>query len=479
MGGQILKDGGKKAVGLVWRTATSWIAAGVLLLPPLGLPLGSGSYGQGTPPKLEGRWILEGDAAHRVFELHQNGHDLSGKALWYDKKSVSFEISGTISDAGRVILKVFLDRSDARSDPGVTDELWAAAVAKQSDKKNHPGMLALTTPIELTYDDGKHELSGTRPREIIRHKDKEFEKVDESTVDARLTQSYAERCSAEMGEISGFNCSAGTLLRIPLNGHERLFRATVCDTPVQLGLKEQGQCVRGSRLVQNIPTGHKGVVTTAICRKYREDKGLSDANFYDDIAMVSHDPTTGDTCFFQSKVDSPEWVSGEGVLSPTDDLADTFWQPRRGAGSGAGPAGVHCIECHSAGPFIWSPYVGQIKDVSDKWDPDGKYNSNFADMFGETSVSFYMDNNACTECHRIGNGNNCGLFVRNFTINPKEHVIAKHRSDFWMPVPALRSDEPSESWHKKYDTAMAQIARCCATPGLSECKATKMDGANP
>lgn len=478
MGERAFKDVREKAFGLARQRAPQWIAAGLLLFLAFGLPLVSGSYGQGKAPVLEGRWTLEGDAAHRIFELHQNGHDLTGKALWSDKKSVSFEMSGTISDAGKVTMKVFLDRSDARSDPAVTDELWAAAVDNQSDA-GHPGMLALKTPIELTFDVTKHELSGKRPLAKIRHKDKEFEVVNESTVDARLTQSYAERCQAQMGKISSFNCSTGTPLKITLNGHALLNRTTVCDRPVQLTLKAEGQCVRGSRLVQNIPTGHKDVVTTAICRKYHEDKGPADANLYDDVAMISHDSNTGDTCFFQSKVDSAERVKGEGVPSPTDDNADTVWQPRQGTGSNAGPAGVHCIECHSAGPFIWSPYVGQIKDVSENWDPDGKYNSNFADMFGETSVSFYMDKNACTECHRVGNGSNCGLFVRNFTINPKAHVIARHQSDFWMPFPPFPSDESSKAWHKKYDSAIAQIARCCADSRLAECKATKMDGSNP
>ena len=94
-------------------------------------------------------------------------------------------------------------------------------------------------------------------------------------------------------------------------------------------------------------------------------------------------------------------------------------------------------------------------------DPEGKYHSNFANMFGQTSKLLTPAGNDCRECHRLGDGTSCRVFA-------KEYVEKKHKNGtkdkFWMPF------DYAGDLRKDYGSGIDQLARCCDDPSLAECK---------
>ena len=234
---------------------------------------------------------------------------------------------------------------------------------------------------------------------------------------------YAQQCAAEMGQIPSFNCMEGAVIPITKNGNT-LSIATPgedCDNPVQLGLGVS-QCVPYSRFLR-VNTGNPNVETVVVCRKYKEnDNGPNDSKFTD-IAVIQHNKGTGNTCFFQS--DLHKNLDGTSVPSPQENSANAsrYWlEP-----SSVGPGGITCTSCHDADPFIWSKYITQIANINN-WNPLGKWNSNYQDLFGQTVKTFKPDNNKCTACHRIGS-NTC-----NRSDLGGGHVSVKEvENKLWMP----------------------------------------------
>jgi len=286
--------------------------------------------------------------------------------------------------------------------------------------------------------------------------------INASAGGAPSAAEYAKGCAAEMGKIQEFNCMTGTILPITVNGVDSSSVVTACDKPIQLGIPDSTQCTPFARLLK-LDTGNANVLTLAICRKYRASPtGPTDSGFQD-IAVIQHNRATGNTCFFQSPVGKEQ--DGTTVPSPSTDAtsASPFWDPPEVV------RGIHCTSCHDADPFIWSPYVAQVADVP-KWDPLGKWNSNFLDLFGDTVSTFKPAGNACASCHRIGS-NTCSTFVQEYTVLAK--MASTHPGEFWMPPNFTGS---SDLWHKQNDTAMAQLARCCSDPSASECASQSAGG---
>jgi hypothetical protein len=270
---------------------------------------------------------------------------------------------------------------------------------------------------------------------------------------------YAQKCAAEMGPVPAFNCLDGQLIPITKHGIAQSSPSNECDKPVQLGLSTSGQCIPFARLLR-LPTSDPDVETVAICRKYHGSSGPDDPIFHD-IAVIQHNRATGNTCFFQAPVPLETPVDGRVVPSPQADTGEarSYWlEP-----TGGGPGGIDCTQCHDADPFIWSPYVAQVADLS-KWDPLGKWSANFQGLFPSAPRTFSPSGNACAACHRIGS-NTCETFVKYYTIGPKRQ--ATHPDEFWMP-PGFSSTP--EAWHSQFDGAMNQITRCCTSGGQpAEC----------
>ena len=278
---------------------------------------------------------------------------------------------------------------------------------------------------------------------------------------------YAQQCADEMGAIPEFNCLSGQVIPITKDGvpQTQPTGGENCDNPVQLGLGGgAGQCVPFARFM-TISTGNANVTTAIVCRKY-EASGPQGANdpMFRDIAVIQHNKATGNTCFFQSKLSGP-LHNGTAVPSPQSNsaAASNVWlEPGPN-----GPDNIRCTRCHDADPFIWSPYIVQVADLS-KWDPLGAWNSNFLDAFGMTVKTFKPDGNACTTCHRIGSevcddggGGNVSV----------PEVAAKR----WMP-PGFSGT--AAQWNATYGAAVTQIQSCCSNPNQAVCKTQDATGAS-
>jgi|GEM_PF-470674 len=267
---------------------------------------------------------------------------------------------------------------------------------------------------------------------------------------------YANFCAAEMGVIPAFKCSDGAYLATTVGGVGQTGITGDCDKPDQLN----SDCVPGARLLRPT-TSVAGVQVAIICRKYTNDTP-SDVNEYSDIAVIEHNPATGHTCFFQSPVGSPIDTTS-GMPSPMENsgLASSRWLEPGSVSS------INCQRCHAAGPFIWTPWIGQVVDVNNTgWDPKGKYGSNFHGIFASPQpAAFNPSGNLCTSCHRIGSTAKV-FFDRAVAWGVAASGDPRHPPvSAWMPPGTL--NEPD--WHAVYDQSVAQLNRCFKDPTLAEC----------
>jgi len=277
---------------------------------------------------------------------------------------------------------------------------------------------------------------------------------------------YAQKCAEEMGTIPTFNCKDGTVIPITQNGVPLTSASggEDCDKPVQLGLANGNQCVPYSRFLR-INTGVSTVETVVICRKYDQDDNGKDDTAFTDIAMIQHNRASGNTCYFQSKLE--HHLDGTSVPSPQENSvkASNYWlEP-----TGSGPDGIRCTACHDADPFIWSPYIIQVANPSN-WNALGFWNSNYQDLFGMTVKTFKPTGNACTTCHRIGNQ------VCDRHDLGGGHVSVREVSDkHWMP-PGFSGT--NQQWNNSFAAARDQIFDCCDNPNGASCN-TKVADAEP
>jgi hypothetical protein len=277
---------------------------------------------------------------------------------------------------------------------------------------------------------------------------------------------YAQQCAAEMGTIPDFNCMNGTTIPITVNGAAVTSAVPSCDNPVQLGGIGSGGCVPFTRFLR-IDTGVANVETVVVCRKYDEnDDGASD-NKFTDIAVIQHSRASGNTCYYQSKLHMD--LDGSNVPSPQSNsaAASDYWlEP-----SGNGPGGIRCTSCHDADPFIWSPYIDQVADTS-KWNPCGKWNSNFQDMFGTPVKVIRPTNNACMGCHHRFGSETCEANNDGGGHVSVHEAAVKH----WMPLGFSGSNA---DWAAAWQTAVDEIHSCCSNPGQAKCNAVEAKaGAN-
>jgi len=140
-----------------------------------------------------------------------------------------------------------------------------------------------------------------------------------------------------------------------------------------------------------------------------------------DVAVIGHHPRTGATVFFQYyNTEAPQKV--DQIPSPFNLGSDTFWQGT----DWLSDDGTACSQCHSADPFIHTPWISQAKMPLSPatTDPDtvvpsaplGPYyvlargklatamDAHLAQMAGSPA------DNYCLTCHRIGVSDSVGLY---------------------------------------------------------------------
>ncbi|SNR32368.1 hypothetical protein [Puniceibacterium sediminis] len=290
---------------------------------------------------------------------------------------------------------------------------------------------------------------------------------------------YSAACIEEIGAIPVFDCDAGVVVPVTVDGVRVSDHAPpLCDHPALLsnGADSDGQCVPHSRIL-NLSTDTAQV--SVMCRQklYR----APDSTDYDEIDVIAHNPDTGATCWFQAKADAETPVSGLQVPSPTSAIDGSFWaEPERVASDG-------CGFCHDNDPFMYSPFVGQV------WshvpvNPFGPYahvdpGGIFADW--PTTV-MNMRDNTCTGCHRIGSGQlgaegpwgtekpgTCGQLADWMTGQQipegADSRAATYPGSHAMP-PGF--GETEAAWNVIYAEATSMVKSCCSDPEQAICSLT-------
>lgn len=277
------------------------------------------------------------------------------------------------------------------------------------------------------------------------------------------TVTYAAACRAAIGTIPAFSCADGVPVPITVAGAPAIAKPGLdCDRPSLLdsGPGSDGQCVPNSRIL-SLST-HSAQITVMCRQKHiRPSTNL----LFDEIDVVAHNPVTGATCWFQALGDKDAPVEGRAP-SPTDAADNRYWRaPRDVAATG-------CGMCHDAGPFVFSPFVGQVWDRMPV-DPFGPYFHVDPGTFGfsawPTSMIAPRDN-ACLGCHRIGVGASCGSLTLSMTGR-----TTPAGSDAWArtfsgshSMPPGFAGSPA-AWGEIYAASVDQIQSCCENPGQAFC----------
>lgn len=294
---------------------------------------------------------------------------------------------------------------------------------------------------------------------------------------AKASSTYFEKCAEAMGEIPSFNCLNGTEIPITKNGIP-LFNSPKdeeCDKKIQFN-GQDNPCVPFSRLL--LLPSRENVLTVAICRKYSQ-KSI-DARVFDDIAIIQHDTSTGNTCFFQSNLKQNLKLDGKNLPSPQKSKGQKIWTDEEEFKSV-----TPCTSCHDADPFIWSPYIAQVIErkagFEKLWSPEiahGPWNSNYLDVFGEHVKTFEPDDNVCAYCHRIGSKTCKSLD------NDSISVVEKYVHEGWMPMGknnTMPKESPffnKEKHIKNFESALAEIKTCCKKPNVISCNTKEAMGRN-
>lgn len=310
---------------------------------------------------------------------------------------------------------------------------------------------------------------------------------------------YAAECERELGAIPAFRCGDGE--PVPVFDSDRGIevtdathagRDTKCDRPSLLRrdwlnrVSGFNPCVPYTRLGRS--AAQTGFPTEWIwsCRRYFV-RGRQDPKF-DDINMIGHNPTTGATCFFVSRINrtSPTPAGDPGLDGTSVPSASTaeglrFWKsPKEMDGVPAILGGSErCVECHDNDAFVHTPFIRQVKRDGKPLvpsHPDGPYfvvgTRYFSSPGWRLRHLVSPEARACTSCHRIGDRRSCDDFAL-MAVGLQGHgSLTRAFSDAaWMP--AYHDDwgpEPGRKPAKRFLDAATFINECCKRPTDPKCK---------
>ena len=226
-------------------------------------------------------------------------------------------------------------------------------------------------------------------------------------------EEFSAKCFEAIGlDVPAFNCDDGTLVPTT-NVSEDEFGNLLCDNPNVLS----GVCDPGSRF--QILAQTDDAIVVAHCRKKNQGEN------YGDIAVIQYNQVNGATCFYQAlDSDLPALVT-----APREGITPEFpWLPPETT------AGINCVACHDNGPFIRSPYLGQLRDVEPnpetgfvdrlpgtnaddpvwgrrfEWNQNEPYSFVGNDFQSWQVFSVQVEGNLCTECHRLAISKSNGVF---------------------------------------------------------------------
>ncbi|MFU8802542.1 MAG: hypothetical protein ACNA8W_01920 [Bradymonadaceae bacterium] len=251
-------------------------------------------------------------------------------------------------------------------------------------------------------------------------------------------QAYAEACIDVLGDIpfwgerisedgapdwKTIDCTEiGTPIPSTIDGVPQETHTETCDNPQFI----YSHCEPDARTGANGPRvaharNEQGSHWVLLCRK-----ALTEFGRYEDMAMIGHNPFTGETCFFQNQLPPGEEPRPSNnamrIPHPADNVqseeSPEMWSDLWGGiEGGIGPeGGIQCMGCHSTDPFIHTPWISEAKDERGNpivpkmgYHPDfvegynGPYSLLNAEEQGwrEPKILVSEEAQSCTSCHRI------------------------------------------------------------------------------
>ncbi|MFM2006122.1 MAG: hypothetical protein RLZZ09_1777 [Pseudomonadota bacterium] len=282
---------------------------------------------------------------------------------------------------------------------------------------------------------------------------------------------YGKDCASLIAEAPPFNCLAGEIVRVTVDGKEPAEYSPnmSCDNPAYLPYPKSahGQCVPYSR-VQTLRDDDIQIL--GLCRRmFIRPK---DDPHFDSIEIIMHNKKTGSTCFMISKNfgANPEGDDGRRVPPPSEEAPpkgqlaarDLWATPREVADHG-------CIYCHDSDPWMYTPWIAQTSQLPA--DPFGHHSVDVGGPFKAWPKPMSIDTrgNTCTGCHRIGSLNTCGSQkIPTFGDQPPKMTQALT----WMPP---GSSDGAEEWATIYKQSVDDLSRCCADHKAPGCKVEPID----
>ena len=260
------------------------------------------------------------------------------------------------------------------------------------------------------------------------------------------------------------------------------------------GVDDDGQSMPYSSLGR-MPGTNPEVQWIWVVRQYKiKDTTAADFPHSPDMAVIGHHPRTGASAYLQYYAPNcPK--SGEVVVAPSSPGAAAFWSPMDSL-----IPSFRCERCHTAGPFIHSPWINQVTigggeepDAppvepvvpsdpfgpffyvwSDSGEPFAGWDS--ALIAAKGGGHFKKTGNRCTQCHRVAptmlalNQNStryAGLRAdRNaMSVRSDSFQTPGYRALHWMPPVdpqqidfyAGQQEFDAKDWHDAYGESAAQI----------------------
>ncbi len=258
-------------------------------------------------------------------------------------------------------------------------------------------------------------------------------------------QAYAAACIKDMGDIPFWGESIGedgqmdwntidcteigtpiptTIDGVPTSEH----RPPKCDNPQTIYSHCEADArtstpenpVNGPRVAS--ARNAQGTHWVLLCRKTLREEGR-----FEDMAMIGHNPFTGQTCFIQNQLpfgETPKPANdGKNIPHPADNVSSEaspqMWSDMWGGiEGGIGPSGgIQCQGCHSTDPFIHTPWIdGAVDEFGDPVVPKIGRNPDFVEGYAgpyrlldaadqgwkAPKVLVSEEASSCTSCHRIG-----------------------------------------------------------------------------
>ena len=242
--------------------------------------------------------------------------------------------------------------------------------------------------------------------------------------------------------------------------------------------------------ILNLSRGNTQI--SAYCRRdiLRDDKDPH----YDLVVVVMHHSGNGKTCWFasnppplpKSKTAVPaSGIDATRVPPPNERVAPAghltaveFWKSPKDVAASK-PGQPTCLQCHDAGPVIFSPYIGQVWDKVPT-DPWGKYSS-----IGPAFSSYHLwtmstPGNTCIGCHRIGSEQSCTASYLRLSTGGKNapggNALAnRYPLSHWMPTDNNMS---KVQWDEANVASVNALLDCCADKSHKRpnCTFTSMPG---